>query len=127
MVLDALAFVRRGDGRRSRRRPHPVRPSGGRSAARTAVGAEPAAAGGVDLPGAASAPHTPRHRRDRAFLRPSELTKTRFIPMAEYAHPDSLVETAWLVDRLDDPSIRIIEVDEDTTAYEKGHIPNALG
>ncbi|MBV9410272.1 MAG: sulfurtransferase [Acidimicrobiia bacterium] len=47
--------------------------------------------------------------------------------MAEYAHPDSLVETAWLVDRLDDPTIRIIEVDEDTTAYEKGHIPNALG
>jgi thiosulfate/3-mercaptopyruvate sulfurtransferase len=47
--------------------------------------------------------------------------------MAEYAHPDALVETAWLVDRLDDPDIRVIEVDEDTTAYEKGHIPNAIG
>jgi thiosulfate/3-mercaptopyruvate sulfurtransferase len=47
--------------------------------------------------------------------------------MAEYAHPDALVETEWLAGRLDDESIRVIEVDEDTTAYEKGHIPNALG
>jgi thiosulfate/3-mercaptopyruvate sulfurtransferase len=47
--------------------------------------------------------------------------------MAEYAHPDTLVETDWLADRLDDPAIRVIEVDEDTTAYEKGHIRNAIG
>src|SRR2546421_3331421 len=47
--------------------------------------------------------------------------------MAEYAHPDALVETHWLADRLDDPAIRIVEVDEDTTAYEKGHIRNAIG
>jgi len=47
--------------------------------------------------------------------------------MAEYVHPDALVETEWLADRLDDPSIRVIEVDEDTTAYEKGHIRNAIG
>src|SRR3954469_16133784 len=47
--------------------------------------------------------------------------------MAEYAHPDALVESDWLADRLDDPAIRVIEVDEDTTAYEKGHIRNAVG
>jgi thiosulfate/3-mercaptopyruvate sulfurtransferase len=47
--------------------------------------------------------------------------------MAEYANPDSLVETDWLAERLDDTSIRVIEVDEDTAAYEKGHIRNALG
>src|SRR3954462_13610456 len=47
--------------------------------------------------------------------------------MAEYAHPDALVETQWLADRVDDPAIRVIEVDEDTTAYDKGHIRNALG
>jgi thiosulfate/3-mercaptopyruvate sulfurtransferase len=46
--------------------------------------------------------------------------------MADYANPGVLVDTAWLADRLDDPDVRIIEVDEDTTAYEKGHIPNAL-
>jgi thiosulfate/3-mercaptopyruvate sulfurtransferase len=47
--------------------------------------------------------------------------------MGEYAHPQTLVETDWLADHLDDPSIRVIEVDEDTTAYEKGHIRNAIG
>ncbi len=47
--------------------------------------------------------------------------------MAEYANPDALVETDWLEKNLDNPNIRVIEVDEDTTAYEKGHIRGALG
>jgi thiosulfate/3-mercaptopyruvate sulfurtransferase len=47
--------------------------------------------------------------------------------MAEYANPDALVETDWLSERLDDPNIRVIEVDEDTTAYEKGHIAGSIG
>ena len=47
--------------------------------------------------------------------------------MSEFTNPDVLVETGWLEERLDDPNIRIVEVDEDTQAYEKGHIPNALG
>ena len=47
--------------------------------------------------------------------------------MAEYANPDALVETDWLEDHLKDPGIRVIEVDEDTTAYEKGHIRGAVG
>jgi thiosulfate/3-mercaptopyruvate sulfurtransferase len=47
--------------------------------------------------------------------------------MADYVKSDALVETDWLVDHLDDPNIRIIEVDEDTTAYEKGHIKSAVG
>ncbi|MDQ4064619.1 MAG: sulfurtransferase, partial [Actinomycetota bacterium] len=42
--------------------------------------------------------------------------------MSEYANPHALVETDWLEQNLDDPSIAILEVDEDTTAYEKGHI-----
>jgi thiosulfate/3-mercaptopyruvate sulfurtransferase len=46
--------------------------------------------------------------------------------MADYANPDTLVDTDWLEQHLDDPKIRIIEVDEDTTAYEKGHIKGAL-
>ena len=46
--------------------------------------------------------------------------------MAEYANPGILVDTAWLADHLSDPDVRIIEVDEDTTAYEKGHVPNSL-
>jgi thiosulfate/3-mercaptopyruvate sulfurtransferase len=47
--------------------------------------------------------------------------------VAEYANPSSLVDTDWLDGHLDDPSIRVIEVDEDTSAYEKGHIRGALG
>jgi thiosulfate/3-mercaptopyruvate sulfurtransferase len=46
--------------------------------------------------------------------------------MAEYTNPDALVGTDWLEEHVDDPNVRIIEVDEDTTAYEKGHVKNAL-
>jgi thiosulfate/3-mercaptopyruvate sulfurtransferase len=47
--------------------------------------------------------------------------------MTTYLHPESLVETSWLAGRLDDPGLRVIEVDEDTTAYQKGHIRGAVG
>jgi thiosulfate/3-mercaptopyruvate sulfurtransferase len=47
--------------------------------------------------------------------------------MDGYANPDALVETDWLEEHLEDPGLRVIEVDEDTTAYEKGHIPGAVG
>ena len=43
-----------------------------------------------------------------------------------YFNPDALVSTGWLNDHLDDPAIRIIEVDEDTTLYETDHIPGAI-
>ena len=46
--------------------------------------------------------------------------------MADYAKPDVLVSTDWLEEHLDDPDVRVIEVDEDTTAYEKGHIRGAV-
>ncbi len=46
--------------------------------------------------------------------------------MSEYTNPDALVETDWLDEHLDDPAIRAIEVDEDTQAYEKGHIRGAV-
>ena len=43
-----------------------------------------------------------------------------------YANPDSLVSTDWLSQNLSDPKLRIIEVDEDTSLYEKDHIPGAI-
>ena len=46
--------------------------------------------------------------------------------MSEYKNPDALVETDWLEEHLDDPAIRAIEVDEDTQAYEKGHVRGAV-
>src|SRR5581483_2482651 len=47
--------------------------------------------------------------------------------MGEYANRDALVDAEWLSEHLEDPTIRIIEVDEDTGAYTKGHIPNSIG
>ncbi len=38
---------------------------------------------------------------------------------------DNLVTTEWLEAHLDDPAIRVIEVDEDVTAYDRRHIPGA--
>lgn len=42
-----------------------------------------------------------------------------------YAHPDTLVTTAWLAEHLEDPRLRIIESDEDVLLYDLGHIQNA--
>ena len=38
----------------------------------------------------------------------------------------ALVSAEWLLEHLDDANVSIIEVDEDTSLYEKGHIKNAL-
>jgi thiosulfate/3-mercaptopyruvate sulfurtransferase len=46
--------------------------------------------------------------------------------MADYAKPEVLVETSWLEDHVDDSDLAIVEVDEDATAYQKGHIKNAV-
>jgi thiosulfate/3-mercaptopyruvate sulfurtransferase len=37
-----------------------------------------------------------------------------------------LVDTEWVASHLDDPAFRLVEVDEDTTAYSGGHIRNAI-
>ena len=47
--------------------------------------------------------------------------------MSDYVHADALVDADWVAAHIYDPQIRLIEVDEDTTAYERGHIRNALG
>jgi thiosulfate/3-mercaptopyruvate sulfurtransferase len=46
--------------------------------------------------------------------------------MAEYAHPEVLVDTAWVVDHLNDPNVRIVESNEDILLYDQGHIPGAV-
>ncbi len=47
--------------------------------------------------------------------------------MGEYKHPEVLVTTDWVAQHVDDPKVRLVEVDVDTSAYEKGHIKNAVG
>ena len=44
-----------------------------------------------------------------------------------YAHPEALVSTEWVAQHLNDPKVKLIEVDVDTTSYDKGHIPGAIG
>lgn len=46
--------------------------------------------------------------------------------MSNYAHPESLVETSWLAEHLNDPGIRIVESNEDILLYDTGHIQNAV-
>ena len=42
--------------------------------------------------------------------------------------PDTLVTTSWLAERLDDPSVRVIEIGAtgDDAEYRTGHIPGAI-
>ncbi|MDH5233549.1 MAG: sulfurtransferase [Gemmatimonadota bacterium] len=42
-----------------------------------------------------------------------------------YAHAEKLVSTAWLAAHLDEPSLRVLESDEDVLLYDMGHIPGA--
>ena len=40
---------------------------------------------------------------------------------------EKLVTADWVQERLDDPNIRLVEVDVDTEAYAEGHLPGAVG
>ncbi len=41
--------------------------------------------------------------------------------------PAVLVDTEWAEAHLNDPNVRFVEVDVDTSAYETGHLPGAVG
>jgi thiosulfate/3-mercaptopyruvate sulfurtransferase len=43
-----------------------------------------------------------------------------------YAHPEVLVSTEWVAEHLNDPTVRLIESDEDVLLYEMGHVPGAV-
>ena len=44
-----------------------------------------------------------------------------------YAHPEAIVDTNWVQQHLNDPKVRIAEVDYDPTAnYNLGHVPGAV-
>lgn len=47
--------------------------------------------------------------------------------MANYVHPEILVDTDWVKQNLGKPGIKLIEVDVDTKAYDAGHIRGAVG
>ena len=39
---------------------------------------------------------------------------------------DVFAEPAWLAEHLDDPDVRVVEVDVSRAAYDQGHIPGAV-
>ena len=44
-----------------------------------------------------------------------------------YAHPEVLVSSDWVQQHLNDPKVRIVEVDYDPVAnYQLGHVPGAV-
>src|SRR6476661_157498 len=48
------------------------------------------------------------------------------ITNTQYIHPEVLVDTQWLEEHLNDPLIKIAEVDYDSQSnYDIGHIPNS--
>ncbi len=51
---------------------------------------------------------------------------TLSIPQRGYAHPDALTDTEWVARHLNDPSVRIVESNEDPLLYPSGHIPGAV-
>ncbi len=46
--------------------------------------------------------------------------------MSQYAHPEVLVDTQWLMDHLIDPMVRVVEVDMSPEPYQDAHIPGAI-
>jgi thiosulfate/3-mercaptopyruvate sulfurtransferase len=55
------------------------------------------------------------------------IVKEEIEDMADYKHPEVLVSTEWVANNLNAPNIRLVEVDVDTSAYDQGHIPGAMG
>lgn len=47
--------------------------------------------------------------------------------MANYSHPEVLASTDWVKEHLGRPTLRLVEIDVDTKAYDVGHIPGAVG
>jgi len=43
-----------------------------------------------------------------------------------YAHPEVLVDVPWMATHLNDPDVRLVEVDVSPATYDKGHIPGAV-
>jgi len=81
-------------------------------------------------------PHVPRALKHIAALRPAVISgrsqhpvpSTPVIPRKEHSmsREDSLVSTEWAEQNLSTPGLVFVEVDEDTSAYDSGHIAGAV-
>jgi thiosulfate/3-mercaptopyruvate sulfurtransferase len=46
--------------------------------------------------------------------------------MSQYAHPEVLVDTQWLMEHLNDPMVRVVEVDMSPEPFQAARIPGAV-
>lgn len=46
--------------------------------------------------------------------------------MSSYSNPNALVSTDWVLSKISDPTVRLVEVDVDTKQFDVGHIPGAV-
>ena len=51
---------------------------------------------------------------------------TMTIESRKYVHPEVLASTEWVAVNLQNPSVRVIESNEDTLLYPSGHVPGAV-
>src|SRR5207249_9517782 len=93
-------------------------------------------AGGLDARRARAVPDRRGHGRElippsHLFFFTSNPTRpvgfNRLEVAVGYAHPEALVSTEWVAQHRNDPGLRLIEVDVDTTAYDSGHLSGAVG
>ena len=61
----------------------------------------------------------------RSLKRKTHLAGSQYVTRGS-ATPEVLVSTEWLPEHLEDPSIRIVESNEDQLLYKAGHIPGAV-
>ncbi len=54
------------------------------------------------------------------------MTDSISIPAGSPALSDVFAEPAWLAEHLNDPGVRVVEVDVSRVAYNQGHIPGAV-
>ena len=62
----------------------------------------------------------------RALKHLHPVFKVKTTTMADYVHPEVLVSTDWVEEHRKDPTVRIVESDEDVLLYHQGHIPEAV-
>src|SRR5690606_29265214 len=61
-----------------------------------------------------------------ACVAPAAATESEIAPVEVYANADVLVDTQWVLDHLDDPNVRLIDVSGNADDYAAGHLPGAV-
>src|SRR5258708_36362474 len=56
-----------------------------------------------------------------------DVMSVRCCVMIEYGRCEVLVSTQWVDEHKFDPNVVLAEVDVDTSAFDEGHIPGAIG